>query len=459
MTTGDLDLAVTGGTVVSPAHGRFQADVGIAGETIAAVATPGSLDGKRSIDATGQYVLPGAIDPHTHYGFYRDFDADARSESRAALVGGVTTTGNMWRTPEPYLDVVGDLLAEAEAQYYNDFFLILAPIMPTHVEEIPDLIERYGVTSYKWLQHYKNTVVERFGIDREMDDAFGDEVIATLADQGVPTTLGYHSENVEIRRHVERAVQSSGRDNYEAFAESFPARAETQSMVAGAALARQHDYDDSFYAVHISARETADELAALRDAGYQVIGETCPHYLTLTADAADDRMKVGPPVRDEVDRQALWQHVADGTIQCIGSDHIPNTLDQKVGDTIWESQRGFPSNGVMLPLILSEGVHEGHISLERAVEITSTNNAKAWNLYPTKGSLHVGTDADLVVVDLKETKTVTPELLQGGADYSPYDGWDVTGWPTHTIVRGQVCYERGEIVGEAGFGRHVDRPL
>jgi dihydropyrimidinase len=113
----------------------------------------------------------------------------------------------------------------------------------------------------------------------------------------------------------------------------------------------------------------------------------------------------------------------------------------------------------MLPLILSEGVNEGRISLERAVAVTSTNTAKAWNLYPKKGTIRVGSDADLVVVDLDETKTVTPELLQGAADYTPYDGREVTGWPTHTVVRGQLAYANGEVVGEKGYGTHIDRPI
>ena len=455
----DLDLVVAGGTVVTPELGRLRADVGVAGETIACLASPGTLSGDRVVDARGNHVFPGVVDPHTHFGFYRSLAEDAESESRSGLVGGVTTTGNMWRTPDPYLERLDDLLGTAENRYYSDFFLTLGPLTPTHVDEIPDLVEEYGVTTYKWLQHYKGTLVDRFGVDREMDDRLGDDVMAALASLDVPTTLGYHSENVEIRRPIERRLEASGRDDYGAFEESFPGYAETQSMVAGAALARQHDYDDSFYAVHVSSRRTADELAALHRAGYRVTGETCTHYLTLTAEECDDRMKVGPPIRHEADRETLWERVADGTIQCVATDHTPNTLDVKVGETIWDSKRGFPSNPAMLPLVLSEGYHEGRISLERAVAVTSTNNARAWNIYPEKGSIRVGTDADLVVVDLDETRTVTPELLGGAADYSVYDGREVTGWPSHTVVRGRVCYAEGRVEAEPGHGEHIERPV
>jgi dihydropyrimidinase len=241
--------------------------------------------------------------------------------------------------------------------------------------------------------------------------------------------------------------------------EEFPGYAETQSMVAGASLAKLHGYDDSFYAVHISSGKTANELAALRAAGYRNWGETCTHYLCLTTEECDERMKVNPPVRSKEDQDTLWKRVADGTISCIGTDHCANLTDDKIGEGIRDSQLGFPSSSTMLPLILSEGVNEGRISLDRAVEVTSTDTAKAWNLYPKKGTIRVGSDADLVVVDLDETKTVTPELLQGGADYSIYEGRDVTGWPTHTVVRGQVAFAEGEVVGEKGFGTHIDRPI
>jgi dihydropyrimidinase len=247
--------------------------------------------------------------------------------------------------------------------------------------------------------------------------------------------------------------------DYDVLVDQFPDYAETQSMTASGSLARQHGYDDSFYAVHISAGRTADELAMLHDAGWEIIGETCTHYLTLTAEECDERHNVNPPVRSKADQETLWERVADGTISCIGTDHCANLRDDKVGEDVPDSLPGFPSSATMLPLILSEGVVEGRISLERAVEVTSTNTAKAFDIYPKKGSVQVGTDADLTVVDLDETKTVTPELLRSGADYSPYEGREVTGWPTHTVVRGRVAYEDGEIVGEPGHGTHIDRPI
>ncbi|WP_254547020.1 dihydroorotase [Halomarina pelagica] len=463
------DLVVRNGTVVTPDQGTLRADVAADDGVVSAIARPNSLTGDRVVDATGNHVLPGAIDPHTHHGIYRGLEADAESESRSDLVGGVTTIGNYFRRPGAYADIMDGYFAEAEANYYHDYFFSLGLLSFEHVEEIPYIVNELGITSFKWYMNYKYAAADKFGVDCDMLDDFGDAFVRTLAAQDVPTTLGYHSENVEITNALAGGnvyVTSESGDaevdadeGYEVMVEEFPGYAETQSMVAGAALAKCHDYDENFYAVHISSGRTADELAALRAAGYRLWGETCPHYLTLTTEECDERMKVNPPVRGGDDQETLWKRLADGTIDCIGTDHCANLTETKLGDGIRDSALGFPSSSTMLPLILSEGVNAGRLSLERAVEVTSTNAAKAWNLYPKKGAIRVGSDADLVVVDLDDTRTVTPELLQGAADYSIYEGREMTGWPTHTIVRGRVAFEDGEIVGEPGDGTHLDRPI
>ncbi|MFC7229782.1 amidohydrolase family protein [Salinirubellus salinus] len=463
------DLVIRNGTVVSVEHGTFEADVAADDGVVSAIARPGALDGDEVVDATGKHVLPGAIDPHTHHGIYRGLDEDAESESRSDLVGGVTTIGNYFRRGASYEEVMPGYFEEAEPNYYHDYFFSLGLLSFEHIEEIPYLVEELGITTFKWYMNYKYAAGEKFGVDCDMLDDYGDAFIQKLAEQDAPTTLGYHSENVEITNGLAGGnvyvtsesddTEADPDEGYEVMVEEFPGYAETQSMVAGASLAKLHDYDESFYAVHISSAKTANELAALRAAGYDHWGETCPHYLCLTTEECDERMKVNPPVRSQHDQDVLWERLADGTISCIGTDHCANVSETKFGEGIRDSALGFPSTPVMLPLVLSEGVNEGRISLERAVAVTSTNTAKAWNLYPKKGTIRVGSDADLVVVDLDETKTVTPELLQGAADYSPYDGREVTGWPTHTIVRGRLAYAEGEVVGEKGYGTHIDRPI
>jgi dihydropyrimidinase len=464
--TAEHDLVVANGTVVTPELGVFEADVAADGDEITAIARSGSLSGEQVIDATGKYVLPGAIDPHTHHGIYRGLEADAETESRSDLVGGVTTIGNYFRRGGSYEEIMGGYFAEAEPNYYHDYFFSLGLLSFQHIEEIPYIVEELGITSFKWYKNYKNTAPEKFGTDSKMHDDWADAFIQALADQDVPTTLGHHSENMEITSalgdspYLDSVVREDDEyRDYQVLVDQFPDYAEAQSMTASGSLARQHGYDDNFYAVHISAGRTADELAMLHDAGWGIIGETCTHYLTLTTEECDERHNVNPPVRSAADQETLWKRVADGTISCIGTDHCANLRDDKVGEDVPDSLPGFPSSATLLPLILSEGVNEGRIPLQRAVEVTSTNAAKAFDIYPKKGSIQVGTDADLTVVDLDETKTVTPELLRSGADYSPYEGRAVTGWPTHTVVRGQVAYAEGDIVGERGHGTHIDRPI
>jgi dihydropyrimidinase len=453
------DLVIANGTVVSPEQGVFEADVAVDGDSIAAIQAPGTADGESVVDASGEHVFPGVVDPHTHHGLFRPLAADAETESRSDLVGGVTTIGNIWRTGDPYPEVLDDVYADSEANYHHDYFLTLGLLSHEHAEEVPRLVSEFGVTSFKWYMNYKLQAAEKFGLERNLLDDVADAFISELAALDAPTTLACHSENAEITARLTEELQAEGATGYDAIVDRFPGYAEAQAMVSGANLARQHDYDDDVYVVHVSATETANELAELRELGYGVTGETCTHYLCLTSEECDDRMKINPPVRSQADQDVLWERLADGTLSVVATDHIANLRENKIGEDIWDSMWGSPSSATLLPLVLSEGVHEDRISLRRAAEVTSANAAKAFDVYPKKGAVRVGSDADLAVVDLDETKTVTPELLRSAADYSMYTGREVTGWPTHTVVRGEVVYEHGDVVGTPGHGTHVDRPI
>lgn len=453
------DLVIAGGTVVSPEQGVFDGDIGADDGMISAVADPGTLNGETVIDAAGNHVFPGVVDPHTHHGLFRPLDTDAETESRSGLVGGVTTTGNIFRRGASYPEIMDEFFSKAEANYHHDYFFTLGLLSHDHASEIPEIVEKLGITSFKWYMNYKLQVAERFNLDKNLLDDISDQFIRELAGLDSPTTLAYHAENAEITTHLTDRLQAAGATGYDPIVERFPGYAEAQSMVSGASLARQHDYDDEFYVVHVSAKETANQLAELQELGYGVTGETCTHYLCLTREECDDRHKINPPIRSQADQDVLWERLADGTLSVVGTDHIANRREKKVGEDIWDSMWGSPSSATLLPLILSEGVHEGRIGLRRAAEVTSTNAAKAYDIYPKKGAIRVGSDADLTIVDLDETKTVTPELLQSGADYTMYTGRAVTGWPTHTIVRGRLAHADGETLADPGHGTHIDRPI
>lgn len=453
------DLVVTNGTIVSPSRGVFAGDLGVDDGVITAIAAPGTLSGAETVDATDKHVFPGIVDPHVHHGLFRPLDDDARTESRSGLVGGVTTTGNIFRRGAPYCDIMDEFFLKAEENYYHDYFFTLGLLSHEHADQVPAIVDNLGITSFKWYMNYKLDVAEMFDLKRNLLDDVADHFITELADLDVPTTLAYHSENSEITAHLTEQLQTTDATGYDPIVERFPGYAEAQSMVSGANLARQHDYDDDFYVVHVSAAETANELAALQELGYGVTGETCTHYLCLTREECDDRHKINPPIRSQEDQDILWERLADGTLNVVGTDHISNLRKNKIGEDIWDSMWGSPSSATMLPLILSEGVHQDRLSLRRAAEVTSANAAKAYDIYPKKGAICVGSDADLTVVDLEKTETVTPDRLQSAADYTMYTGREVTGWPTHTIVRGQVMYKHGDIVGEPGHGTHINRPI
>ena len=208
--------------------------------------------------------------------------------------------------------------------------------------------------------------------------------------------------------------------------------------------------------VHISSTEGVQVLSQARTAlPTELLGETCPHYLSLTKTAsAGVQGKVIPPIRSSSDQEALWQAISEGLITSIGSDHAPTTLEEKRG-TVWEAKQGFPGTAMILPIMLHEGVRNRKIPLETVVAVTAYNNAQWYGLYPAKGSIEIGTDADLVLVDLNKTVTVTPALLQSHSDYCLHDGWDITGWPVMTMVRGRTVVDQGKVVGDPGWGRYL----
>ena len=215
--------------------------------------------------------------------------------------------------------------------------------------------------------------------------------------------------------------------------------------------------------VHIGSNGALDALVAEREKGYSNIYiETCPHYLTHTVDFDDPIAKVVPPIRSKIDVQSTWSCLQKGIINTIGTDHVANMLNTKKGrnEDIWSAASGFPGIATMLPVLLSKGVNEGRINLNKVVELTSYNTARIFGMYPRKGNIFRGSDADLTIVDLELEQKVTPELLQSNSDYTIYDGWKMRGWPILTMVRGKVVMENGQVNTDTlGFGEFIPRPV
>ena len=213
------------------------------------------------------------------------------------------------------------------------------------------------------------------------------------------------------------------------------------------------------YFAHIGSRRALEQINEERKNGSKIFTETCPHYLTLSHEKQEGYIaKVMPPVRSKEDVSFVWNTIKQNQIDTVGTDHVANQLNLKLGgNTVWDALAGFPSIGASLSLLLSEGVNKNRITISQLTNLTSLNAAKIFGMYPEKGSLEPGSDADITLVDLKKEQRVTSELFGGFSDYSVYQDWKLKGWPVKTIVRGEIVSEDFQVVGKQGYGKLVSR--
>ena len=447
-----FDTVVRGGRVVVDGQGIQEVDLGIEGDRIAAIIRAGApAEAKGTIDAGGLYVLPGALDAHTHWGYRGDFGIQCESDSRAAAIGGTTTALLLQRMAPgqfPELKRIGEELS------LIDF--VMSPAI--HSEEtsafIEESIEEWGCPSFKFYLSYRNVPGSPPGDDwNNLTDGLMVEALERMANyEG--TLACVHAENADIINRSLAGAKRSDENGLAAWEKYNPGLAEAEAIQRAALFAGQAGVP--LYIVHMSGRDALDALQRARSHWPNVYGETCPHYLYHNVESSSSAVKFSPPVRYQADNEALWQALASGLVDCVGSDNAPTLSDVKQG-SVWDITRGGPGAGVVLPLVLSEGVNKGRLSLERAVEVTSTNGARIFGLYPRKGTIRVGSDADLAIVDLDLEKQVSAELLQTWSDYNLYAGVTLKGWPVVTMVRGQVVVRDGKACVEPGYGKFLPR--
>jgi dihydropyrimidinase len=319
---------------------------------------------------------------------------------------------------------------------------------------IEEAIERWGCPSFKFYLAYRHISGSLPGDDwNELTDGLMVESLARIA-QYQGTVACVHAENAEIINHAVARVRSSGRDGLAAWEEANPGIAEAESIQRAGLFAEQTRVP--LYLVHLGGRDAMKALARVKAHWPQTYGETCPHYLFHNAETSPPAVKFSPPVRHREDNEALWDALAGGLLDCVGSDNASTLWDAKQG-SVWDIVRGGPGAGVLLPLILSEGVHKGRLSLQRAVQVTSTNAARIFGLYPRKGTIQVGSDADLTIVNLHLEKTVSRDLFRTWSDYNLYTGVSLKGWPVITMVRGRVVAQDGMVQVEPGYGKFIPR--
>jgi len=320
------------------------------------------------------------------------------------------------------------------------------------ISRIDSFIRDWGISSFKFLMAYKN----RPGFFNEFKDGWFYDALNTIAKYGEAVAC-IHAENDEVVEHFTQKVMTAGKQGLAAWAESRPDFAEAECV--NRALYFGELTHCPTYIVHMSAKRSLEELSRYKQKGNKVYAETCPHYLLQTIDSPVGILgKIQPPLRTQADCDALWEGIANGCIDTIGSDSCATRLAAKRGQgDIWTATSSFPGTATILPLMLSEGYHKRGVSLERIVELTSYNVANIFNLYPQKGAIMIGADADLAIVDLNLEQTVTPSLIQGYCDYTIFDGWKVKGWPVMTLLRGEVIMKEGQLIAKESHGRYLPR--
>ena len=445
-TADDLDLVVRRGRVVTASADGI-ADIGIRDGRIAVLA--GSLPaGRREIDAAGRLVFPGGIDAHVHLTPVSTAQRslvwvdDFASGSRAAAAGGVTTVGNItFPAPgETLLEAHRRVAAEAAAASITDFFLhpVLLEPGPERLAEIEELA-RAGGSSLKFFMHL-------FGFDPGAADYL--RALDHAGRSGLITLI--HCEDAAIISLLTERLMAAGRTELENFPASRPVAAEAAAVARAIGFAEAAQAP--VYLVHLSSGRAISQVREAQDRGVPVHAETRPIYLLFTADrftGPEAPLYVGnPPLRDESDVSALWHGLESGAIATCCTDHAPWTRAQKMDPAldVAHTRPGMADLETLMASLYSEGVRAGRLSLRRFVEVTSTNAARLFGLFPRKGTIAVGSDADLVIFDPAVSKPVRGAELQTSARMSLLEGRELTGWPETTISRGDVIFDRGQIV-------------
>jgi len=437
------DLVLENGEIVFPGEGVQRGSVAVRDGRIVAILAKGeAATATRVIDCTDRWILPGAIDPHTHIGFGAK-EEDWTTGSRTAALAGVTGLMTFWRS-----DDLGRLTdpwrEQGETRSVIDFGFHFGVTARRHVEEFPALARRFGVTSLKVYLMYKGETGRAKGFE-EVDDAL---LFAALqAGAKVPGgVVGVHCENTEVIPVFRYPVKASGRMDLGAWDDQSPGFLETENVFRVAYFGEKAGCPVNI--VHMSALESLDLVRHMRRPDRPAINvETCCHYLTLSRDAdIGDLGKVNPPLRSRKDIDGLWEGVRDGAIQTIGSDHVARKRATK-GPDIWQASAGFPGIAQIWPALVSEGHFARGIPIETLAATTSRNVAALYRL-PRKGRIAPGYDADFAIIDPDGETIVHHGDYPSHSDYSPYEGKRFKGAVTQTVLRGRVLSENGVLTAD-----------
>lgn len=482
-----LDLIVKGAVVIRPSGSEEVFDVGISGGKFKRIDKNIPSDaGEVVVDGSGLLLFPGVVDAHQHWGIYSPLEEDSRTESAASAQGGVTTGITYIRTGRyymnrtgPYSEVLPDALAATEGNAYIDYGFHVAPILKKHIEEIPSIIDNFGIPSFKIFMFYgrhglhgRSSSQEQFlmipedesydfahfeFIMRGIEKARQDPRFKSIADD---ISLSLHCETAEIMAAYTKLVEEEGRlSGLEAYHESRPPHSEGLAVTIASYLAYETGLKN-INLLHLSSRK-AVEAALLMAKTFPHIDfrreVTIGHLLADIHTASGIGGKVNPPLRPREDVEALWTHLLAGELDWVVSDHACCKDEVKFGDPrddVFLAKSGFGGTEYLLPGLITEGRKRG-LSMSRISELTSLNPARRFGLH-SKGEVKVGLDADFCLVDPNASWTVKAEESLSSQEYSPFEGFDMGARVTDTFLRGVKIYTNGAICGYP-IGKFVKR--
>ena len=453
---------------IATASDRYVADIGIAQGRIQAIGL-GLGAGREEIDAQGRLLTPGGIDSHCHLDQPMSDGSrmadDFLSGTRSAACGGTTTVipfacqfkgGSLQAAVDDYHRRAGQKAAIDYA-----FHLIVSDPTPEVLQkELPQLVAS-GYTSFKVYMTYD---------DMKLNDRQILKLLTLARHEGAMTMI--HAENADCIAWLTEQLLDAGMTAPRYHAHARPMLLEREATHRAIALAELVDVP--ILIVHVSGREAVEQIRAAQGLGLKIYGETCPQYLMLTAeDLGLDGFEgakciCSPPPRDKANQSIIWNGLDNGTFQVFSSDHAPFLFEGPDGKKVRgenapfsEVPNGIPGLETRMPLLMSEGVQKGRIDIHQFVALTATNAAKLYGLFPRKGTVAVGSDADLVLWDLDTPRTIHNRDLHHNVDYTPYEGVQVNAWPALTMSRGHVVWRDGEYLGRAGHGQFIacERPV
>jgi len=453
-----VDLVIKNGRIVTHAGVTREGIAANKGKVVAIADESLLPPANKTIDANGKYILPGLIDPHCHYGYPAPFETHLTADTQSSAAGGVTTFGHFLRSQtQSALEMLPEHKRVIEKDSLIDglFHIIAVGGFLDDILKLP----KEGVNSFKFLMGYKGLTGARGEKRGPINDGIIFDGFEKISKLGRPAWAMVHAENIELIQMLAKRLQEQGRKDMAAWEESRPYFCEAEAMRKAIYFAQITGCP--LYVVHMTIGDGVDLIIKARAEGINVVAETCPWCLTHTSTEPVPLFQkyptlgnVNPPLRNRESIEKLWQAIKDGWISTIGSDYAPVTREEKESQDIWHCIPGIGAcSEMILPVMLSEGVNKRQLPLEKVAEVCSYNTAKIFGIFPEKGTIAVGSDADMVIVDLNKKVKVTPDVLHTPpelCDWTIYDGWEFTGWPVATILRGNVIVEDGKIVGKPG---------